>query len=767
MINRKRLATAITLLLPALATTAPLSYAQASPALEEVIVTARKRVENLQDTPISITAISAEMIGHLKMLSVADIEQHTPSLSIRASDNGVSSALQAYMRGVGQFDFALTVDPGVGMYVDGVYLARTVGANFQLPDIEQIQVLRGPQGTLFGKNTIGGAINVTTRRPSGDTAFSAELTAGEDNYVSLNGYLEFAVTDSVAASVAVLTKNSDGWQKRDRGDDAGNDDLWAVRGHLDTDFSEQWNSHLVLDYTSIDQNVYPQVLSDFNPDAVIAGIYNGVVLAPLGESCCDTNIDDIDSSSALNELDKDENETWGVSWTNTWDLDELTLKSITGYRDMDTQSYRDADNDVADYFSVGSQFNVQQFSQELLLSNASGGAFDWLVGAYYLVEDGEHLSDVTIGDGFFEATGALPLDLTLSYDRTQETTSYALFFNTTWHMNEDARLNFAVRYTYDEKELDMFAIKRASQTPVLIPGSTDPDVCTDAVAEGNGSRVSCDENWDEFSPKIGIDYDFTDDILGYASVSGGFRSGVYNGRPQSTSQISVADPEELISYEVGFKSQLWSNRLQINGAMFYNDYTDRQFLINQSTSSADTALALVVDNAADSTLWGGELEFTVLPMRGLTIRGGLSYIDPEYENFESIDSSTGELVDLSDRPFSSVPDWTANLMAQYVYELGNGGSVRLRGDMSYKGEIFYTDDEESASFERLNVGGYTIYNAGISYATADEKWELSAFGRNLADEREIRGGFAIDAFGTTTVSFTEPRRFFVSLKYRG
>lgn len=762
---RRKAAAAIALALPLLVTS-PVTPAQSTPVLEEVTVTARKREENIQDTPISITALSGTQIEQLKLFNVTDMEQRTPNLSIRASDNGVSSALQAYLRGVGQFDFALTVDPGVGMYVDGVYLARTIGANFQLSDIEQVQILRGPQGTLFGKNTIGGAINVVTRKPSGETGFSGEVTGGEDNYISFDGYLEFPVTDDMAASVAVLSKHSDGWQQRDRGDDAGNDDLWAVRGHLDSDFTDQWNSHLVMDFTSIDQNVYPQVLADFNPGATVAGPYNGAVLAPRGESCCEPGIDDIDRSNALNERDKDKSDTWGLSWTNTLALGALSLKSITGYRDMDTDSYRDADNSVHDYFAVGAQFDVQQFSQEFLLSSPTGETFEWLAGLYYLYEAGDHFSDVTVGNGLFEATGVALLDLTLDYDRTQKTTSYAAFFNTTWHITSDARLNLAARYTYDKKDLDMHTIKRASQTPILIPGPTAPQSCTDVVPDGNGSRVACQDDWDEFSPKIGFDYDFSETLMGYASISTGFRSGVYNGRPTSTVQVSVADPETLLSYEAGFKSQLWSNRLQVNGALFYNDYEDRQFLVNRPSASAASALALVVDNAADSTLWGGELEFTVLATEGLTISGGLSYIDPEFESFESVNPETGELEDLSDRPFTSVPDWTANLLAQYVYNLDGGARLRFRGDMAYKSDIYFSDDRESVSFDRLHADDYTIYNAGITYVTADYKWEFGVFGRNLADEREIRGGFGVDAFGNTTVSFTEPRRFFFSVKYR-
>jgi iron complex outermembrane receptor protein len=750
--------------------------------LEEIIVTARRREESLQDTPVSLTVVSGELIEQTKMLSVTDLEQRTPALNVRASDNGVGSALQAFIRGVGQFDFALTVDPGVGTYVDGVYLSRTVGSNFQLADVEQIQVLRGPQGTLYGRNTIGGAINVVTRKPTGDTNFTAEVIGGEYDFVSFNGYAEFPISDKVSGSISALTRNSEGWQDRNRGDDAGNDDMWAVRGHLNADFSEAWNSHLVLDYTDIDQNVYPQVLSDFNPTATFPFFANAFVLGPQGESCCTSNINNIDNSDALNELDRDQNEIWGVSWTNTWDMEGMSLKSITGYRDMDSSSYRDADNDSYDHFSVGSAFDVQTFSQEFLLSSETEGAFDWLVGLYYMNEDGDHLSDVTVASGLYEALSALPdsvilngvparflavpLDLTLRYDRSQETTSYAAFFNTTWHMTDDARLNLAGRYTYDEKDLDMFTLKRASQTPILRPGVTDPGACSDVVADGNGSRVRCEDDWGEFTPTIGVEYDFSYDVMAYAHVSTGFRSGVFNGRPTSTEQISVADPETLLSYEVGLKSVSWDGRLQLNGAVFYNDYEDRQFLVNRPSESADSALALVVDNAADSTLWGAELEFVVLPFKGLTLSGGISYIDPEYENFDVVNPDTGELEDFTDRPFTNTPEWTANLLAQYEFSLNNGGRIQLRGDLAYTDEIFYTDDEACTCFDRLAADSYTIYNAGVTYVSPKDKWELSVFGRNLNDEREIRGGFGVDAFGTTTVSFTEPRRYFVSLRYR-
>ncbi len=743
----------------------PAAVAEPRAVLEEVIVSARKRDENVQSTPIAMTALTGAAIDESKLFTVSDIEQKAPNLSFSSSNNGSSSSLQAFQRGVGQFDSSLTTDPGVGLYLDGVYLARTVGSNFELADIASIDVLRGPQGTLYGKNTIGGAISVTTKVPNGETSFMGQLTGGEREYVSFSGFAEAPISDDIAASVALLTKNSNGWQDRNQNDDAGNNDMWAVRTHLNANFTDSWSSHLAVDYTHIDQNVYPQVLTDFDSTAAIPGLYNRFV-GPVDGVCCETNLDNIDRSNALNELDREKNSTWGLSWINTLDRGDLTLKSVTGYRDMDSENYRDADNSPNVYFEVGNELDTKQFSQEFILSNASGSRFDWLVGAYYLKEDGDTSANVTVAEGLFEALGAAPVDLTLSYDTTQDTTSFAAFFFTTWHWTNTTRVNVAARYTYDQKELAMFTVKRASQTPILLPGPSGPAACTDVIADGNGSSYTCDEDWSEISPKLGIDHDFSDSVMGYASIAQGFRSGIYNGRPNSTAQISVADPETLTSYELGLKTQLWGRRLQLNGAIFYDDYKDQQFLVNKpSTDSAADALALVVANAADSTISGVELEFTALPTDSLKLTGSASWLQAEYEEFESVNPVTGELEDLSDREFAGVPDWTASLAAIYSWDLAGGATVRLRGDAYYKGEVFYSNDYDCNCFDRLNADGFTTYNAGLSFISADARWEFSVFGRNLSDERAISGGFGVDAFGITTVSYTAPRTYYASVKY--
>ena len=769
--------------LPAMVKTA--SAAQ----LEEVIVTARKREESLQRTPVSITALTAATIEQAALFDIKDIEALTPNLNFIVGADGSISTLQAFIRGIGQFDFAVTTDPGVGVYIDGVYLARSVGANLEFSDVERISVLRGPQGTLFGKNTIGGAINVVTRAPSGGTSHSAEINAGAYGYWSLDGYVEYPLGDNLAGSLSALWRQSDGWQKRDRGDNAGNDDMYGLRGHLTYDLDEFWSSHLVMDYVDQQQNVYPRVLADFNPtpapDRIFPFYYNTYVL-PTGESCCTSNIDDIDRSHALNELERDELNTYGVSWTNTWDFEGLNLKSITGYRDMEAEMYRDSDNSTLNYFSVDTAFDTTQFSQELLLTGTNG-PLEWLAGLYYFDEDADHYSGVTIAEGLYGALAALPddvtitpggqtplsflavpLDLTLDYRRNQKTTSYAAFLSATWHTSERTRVNAAVRYTRDEKELDTFTIKRTSQTPIAAPGPTGPDECSDVTASGKGSVFSCEADWDEVSPKIGIDHDFSDTVMGYAHISRGFRSGVFNGRPTTTAEISVANPETVTAYEVGFKSQLLNQTLQINGAAFHNDYDDQQFLINQSTAQAGAAaLLLLVDNAAESTLKGVEVEFTWLPTEEFTIAGSASWLEPQYEEWEQVDFVNGGVQDLSNRVFRDVPEYTASLLAQYETELEGGGNLRLRGDMSYRHDIHYTNDDTAPGFEQLSAGSFTIWNAGVTYTTPDGAWEFGLYCRNLSDKREIVGGFEVAAFGTVDVAFNEPRRYFASIKYTG
>lgn len=754
--------------------------------IEEVVVTARKREENIQETPLSITAITADMIADAHLSDLSSIEAMTPNLNLTASTDGSSGGINAFIRGVGQNDQVITTDPGVGIYVDGVYISRTVGSNLEFNDIERLEVLRGPQGTLFGKNTIGGAINVVTRKPSGETSFNVEATVGEYGYKGISAYAETSLGDNLAASVALLKKDSDGWQKR-QGTDSGADDMWGVRAHLLWTPSDTFSSHLVIDNTDKDQQTAPWTLEVFDPTQFLPFLYNTFV-SPTDPCCVQST--DVDKSGLGNSPTVDKVEIFGVSWTNEWDLGDMTLKSVTGYRDMETFAFRDSDNSPQPFFSVQGAFDHDQLSQEFILSgNAFNEKMDWVVGAYYFEEDGKHLTDVVGAEGLYDALVSQPLDVfipgipvpaaflastfdfSLNYEREQQVKSYAAYFHTSYELSDQLNLTVAARYTRDEKDFSLFTFKRDSQSAFVLPGTPFDKNCGDVVAKGPGSTFSCSQEWSEFSPKIGLDYQIDDDTMAYVHVSRGFRSGIFNGRPLTTPEISTADPETLTSYEIGFKTQLMDQRLQLNGAIFYNDYEDQQFLVNKPSDALGSSLALSVANAGESSATGFELEMLALVSETLTFTGGLSYVNPEYDEYidQTADPITGlpADVDLSHRKFAHTPEWNANVGVQYETGLSGGGTLRARTDVAYKDEIYYTNNDTSLAYDTLNEDAYTRVDAGVTYITSDDQWEFSLYGKNLTDKRVMAGGFDVQGFfGVVDTTYIAPRRYFFSVKYR-
>ncbi|WP_101756653.1 TonB-dependent receptor [Oceanicoccus sp. KOV_DT_Chl] len=622
------------------ATAAAPSYAQEQAnTLEEILVTAQKRLESVQDVPISMTVLSGEDMKSAGINDVNSLERVSPNLSFATSSDGGSSTAQAFVRGVGQFDFSITTDPGVAIYIDGVYQARTTGANIQFADIEYISVLRGPQGTLFGKNTIGGAIDIKTKVPTGNTSYSLETKVGSDNYLGFNGYFETPIIeDTLSASLTIMRNSSDGWQERP-GRDAGDEDMWGGRAHLYWTPTDEFVSHLAIDGVWQEQNVYPRVLLAFDDTKAIPNLFNTYV-AP----CCTPN-SDIDRSNINGSEDFDNLKTQGLGWTNEWENDNYSIKSITGYRHLNNDTNRQSDNtSTVDYQSTKNHIDQEQYSQELIFSGyALNDRLDWAAGLYYFQEKSSQISNVNVAAGLYDALTVTPLapiassvDFELFYDRQQETESAAAYVHTIYEMTDSLKLTVAGRFTYEAKELDVESLKKGSQAPILALGPTDPDVCTDVTAWGVGSQFSCDESWTAFSPLVGLDWQVTQDVMTYVRASRGFRSGVFNGRPTSSSQISVADPEYLTSYELGYKTDLANGRLRINGAIFYNDYEDQQFLVNRASASASSALSLVVDNAGKSSLSGVELEFSYLPIDGFTVNGSVGYINPEYDEFDTL-----------------------------------------------------------------------------------------------------------------------------------
>ena len=732
--------------------------------MEEVVITARKREENLQQTPISVTAISGDLIDSAGLSDITSIESVTPNLNFTVGTGGGSSTVNAFIRGVGEFDFLLTKDPAVGLYIDGVYMARTFGANMELADIERIEVLRGPQGTLFGKNAIGGAINVVTRKPGDEFNYEVELSAGDYGFRGAKAYLELPLADTLSAGVSLIGKHSDGWQERPGGD-AGDDGVFAGRINLNWLPTDDFESLLSVDTVHQDQNGYPNTMLTWNPGAIFALLQNTLL-----DPCCTPNKDIDRSGAASSELLHDDLDGTGVNWTNTWSLRSVTLKSITGYREMEALFGRDGDNSALDYAGDVHDESHRQFSQEIQLSGiAIDDRLEWTAGLYYFTENTTDNTTLVTARGLHDALAALPtpllfpgeavaFDLVVDFDNHQQGDSYAAYMHSSYAINEQWTISAGARYTQEMKRFDQSARRVASGAPLLAPDfaaanpfATPGQACSDIDLDGS---FQCEETWSEFSPKLGLDYLLNDDVMLYGHFSRGFRSGGFNGRPTSLGEVAEYDPETLTSYELGFKSRWLENRLRVNGALFLNKYRDQQVVV---LSATPTGVSAITRNAGRSTMQGLELEMVAMPTTNLELMAGLSYLDAQYDRWRD---DTG---DHSDRDFEYAPDWTASVAAQYTWRLDGGGRLALRGDGAYKGQTYLN----ATNSEFLHPGGHTVWNAAARYFSANEHWEVALQGKNLTNKRVLNAGFdAVDAFGFAEGSYNPPRQVVLSVRYR-
>jgi iron complex outermembrane receptor protein len=792
-IHRSRVLWALALAAPFAAASAQQQSSQpAESGLETITVTAQRVETDIQTTPIAVSALTGDFLTQYSYDRVTALEGAVPNLNFSASTGGASSQVSAFIRGVGEFDFLLTTDPAVGLYIDGVYLARTFGSNLDLAEPERVEVLRGPQGTLFGKNNIGGAINVVTRQPEGDGRIRAELEYGSYNSWRALVSADIGLTDNLALLLTAGGKQSDGWQDRP-GADGGEEDRAGARAALRWTPSDTFESTLALDYVKQDQINYPNVMVDFDGSlSPFVFFYNAFVLPtlPPGTAPCCTANTDIDKSGVPEGfLPHDDLETWGATWFNTWQFgDGLSLKSITAYRDMQALFGRDGDNSALDYSGDVHDEDQDQFSQELQLSSQGNDTFNWIVGAYYLREKTRDQTRLVTADGLFDALTALapfidfnnpndPLlglyaaryavDLTVDFDNHQTTTDYAAYAHGDWTFNDRWHFGLGLRYTNEEKEFTQTATRVASQTPLLIaynpftdqpiltgPGGenlldTPSPACSDLDLNG---AFKCKSDWDNVSGDATLGFDFTDDVYGYARYSRGFRSGGINGRPIAVSQVQDYDPEYLDSIELGLKSMLADHRLRLNAAAFYNKYQDIQVLLTRNAQ-------VEIQNAAKATIYGLELDMEARPVDAWLIHGSLGLMHNEFDEWS--DEVNGEIIDHTDRKMRNAPETTFNLLT--AYDIGLASSKLTPWvEVQYRDSVFL-DGENTPQLESPSL---TILNAGVRWTLPNEAWQVEARGSNITDERELTGGFnGLSFFGYVEGYYNPPARYYVGVKY--
>lgn len=776
--------------LAVLATAAPALPALAQGmALEEITVTARKREEGLQSTPISIAAFTADDFRARGISDISNLTNYAPNVTIDATAplSGSSNATSIFIRGVGQTDFVFTTDPGVGVYMDGVYIARSVGGLLDMMDVERVEVLRGPQGTLFGKNTIGGAVNVVTRKPVEDMEAEVEATYGRFDRLDLKGMVNIPLTDTLFTRISAMSKDMDGYGKRLlTGESMGGKNQAAIKAATRWVASENFEVNLSVDYTNIDEDSpVSTVVSGSrqatigSPGTLFAGLlYNNLIGAPGGlpgtisipalpadtvpyDSRWFTN--NLFTSNATGPTGS-KNEIFGFNGTMEWDLDAFSLKSITAYRDMEGSFGRDPDGSPLTMVSTYNEMEHKQFSQEL---QATGTAFDgrlqWLVGAYYLKEKGKEWVIVPFAQETFDILAEMGAGCTLFPGTPDEVAlpfcpnifrvdsvgdgvrinneSIAFFGEATFDITDQLALTVGLRWTQDKKGYD--------GTGTLVGGAP-------AIAAPIAS-----EKFRDATPRVILDYKFTDDTMVYVSYSEGFKSGGFNQRYGAPLPApTFFEPETVKSYEGGFKSQFWDSRARLNGAVFHSRYSDIQVVV------FDGGIPRTI-NAAKGKITGFELEGTLLASENLLVQANYGYLDAEYTRLDpAIIGSFGVPIvnplDLSYR-FVNSPKHSLSLGAEYTAPVNDWGYVRLRGEMSHRSK--WAND--AVNTPELIQSSVTLFNARLTVAPVDEKWSLAVFGQNLSNRKYVVSGVADEpGFGLVELNAALPRTWGVTLNYR-
>ena len=790
--------------------TSGLAFAQSDQAdfvLEEIVVSARKRSESLQDTPISITAFSGAELQARGIDRMDDIANYTPNLTFQNSPghSGSSSAAAVYIRGIGQQDFVPTVDPGVGIYLDGVYVARSLGAVFDVVDVERIEVLRGPQGTLFGRNTTGGAINIITRAPTDKFEGNVNVRFGTDSRQDIRFLASGPLSDTVGAKLSIAKLSQDGHVIRvSDGIDLGDDDTLTGQLRLVWDASDTFSLDLSADYTrdrengpameltsigfdsvfwnpvDANGNFDPQQINDqvaalginsLTPVDNFALLHNWVqaivlpLFGDLGGADCLTTIPGQPYSGAGNAsnprcyndqfilgrgLDAgtgasvSELDTQGVSLTASWDItDNVQVKSITSFRSLEGTFSRDGDHSPLPIVFLTDTYEQDQFSQELqLLGSSAEGRLNWILGLYVFSEDGENVNDV-----FFP-----PADVRSGGRFDNE--SNAIFAQATYDFSDRWSATLGLRYTDEEKSFSPDQFILADRTLV----DTDGDNIPDSPAFGVGARVlpfiTETVEISETTPLVSVSFHATDNVMLYGTYSEGFKSGGFTQRvfPPLTI-VPTFDPEFVTAIEFGWKYTGLNNRLRINGAIFSTDYDDIQVSIFDP-SGGNTAP--IFRNAAEASIEGLELELSYISEGGTNFEGGFGWLDP---SFDRVDNRADEINVNSE--FERVSEYTGFLSLFRKFGV-NGGVVTPRLDYSYRSEYF---NDALNTPDIAQSDSVSLINASLQWELPSERWTFLLSGTNLTDEQYVVAGLHNTTFDIRERIHHRGREWFVAATF--
>lgn len=721
--------------------------------LESIEVTARRTVENMQQVPLAVTSLGAEDISDRGLETILEVQQFSPNTTLQES-RATNSTLTAFIRGVGQEDPLWGYESGVGIYIDDVYIARPQGAVLDILNVQRVEVLRGPQGTLYGKNTVGGALKYVTQRMTGEAELATTVTAGTYGQRDLKLVGQVPVTDNFYLGFGYANLNRDGFGKFLVSDLPGQDlenynkDLQAYR--------------ITAEYTPAD-NVFIQFGYDKTEDT--SNSKGGYRLLPsllTNEAPVPDSI--YDSYTSLPTTNKVETE--GMNLTVQWDVNNsTTLKSITSQRENYSPVNIDFDNTPLRIFDVPAIYEDEWFTQEFQL-NYQADNFNVVSGLYYFDSESCGVFDAILEE-LGQALGAP--GLTREVSGCSNSKSTAVYADGTYRLNDQWSISGGIRYTKDEKDSVVrngLIFDTVYPESGWLPGYVRTAPSTPVVLDDSA-------DWSKVTPRVSVEYQASDDTMVYASYSEGFKSGTFN--PRATTAEPAADPEDVESYEIGIKTDLTST-FRLNAAAFMLDHKDRQYIAVIPDPDDNAALNQRLGNVGQSEARGLEFEFTWIAGQNLSLFGNVGLIDADFKNVFSFDADLNRIDISDDFVITNTPEQTINLGFSYDLPISTGDIV-FTGNYSYRSEYSLTELGNI-----LEQDGYGLVNLGVSWTSTDGKMSLGLHGKNLTNEEFLVGnyafvgaadasepnGYAPGLGGDTTLIgyYGAPRTISLSLGYR-
>lgn len=727
--------------------------------LEEIIVTAQRREESVQEAALSVTALSNDTLSDISATDVSGVSNYTPGLLVAPTIGGSVNA-GITIRGAGNISNNLSRDNAVGMYLNGVPISKTSGAIFDAVDLERVEVLRGPQGTLYGKNTIGGAINLVTKKPSGELGGQVSAGFGNADLFESRTSIDLPAFGELGDNLGEFRARASGfYRKRDgfyRNDgpsssDFDNRDQWGLRVDANWLLSERFSAEYGYDRFVADQT--PPMLALTNSDAFAAF---SPALFPMVAAATQT---DRPKSIANDSAHISQSQVSGHTLVLAYDipgsaLGDLTLKSITGYRDLHTLSLSDFDGTALDMFRFKIENDFDQLTQEFQLIGATERT-NYVVGLFYYKDDW-----YTDNPRWLFQFGGDDSDVS---QRGAENVAIAAFGQLTWTPNLFAdRMDITVGARWTQERKDAFNL--AQDISIYQQDPSDPnagvyirDQDGNPVFNASGGLipVETDDTWSEFTPMTTVAWRFSDDIHGYAKIATGFKSGGFNGvATNNASFVTPFSPETMTTYELGFKSRMLDQRVQLNMSMFYNDYEEFQ-----GDRFVEDVLGIVIVNAGSATLQGMEVELTARPIPNLDIILNYSLLDASYDKFIGDGG-----VDISDdRYFAFAPENTIFASLKYTFDPYSFGTLSVRADYYWTDDYYVTIMDDPST----NVDAYGLVNARVDLSAIPVgrgELRVSAWGKNLTDQEYWNNAINLSAF--TINQWADPRSYGVELAYQ-